>query len=403
MSNPTPAASQPAPQAQTSDAKTSDNRSGADARNVLLKGFIERQKVADTTAAAPSAEAITPAATPALTENPAQVAEQISSEVSTETEVPKGEEAQNEIPAEDTPADVAAEENVLSQLSSLEPQTRELVEQLLADQKKHTHESVQKRIDRERAIRGDLERELASLKANAGKPEVIHVPTPTEASPLADVSDFQTLTNRHKEAREAKHWANGLLDSESWPQVDLGSGKLVDAVKIGEQYLTRQDVRGILRKAEVALEDHIPARLNFLQKQQQVRQAAVAEFPFLKDKNSLEYQQAQKARVDFPWLNNVPEADWFIGAAILGQQTLDARKKAAQGAPAANGLKLTPAKPPSSQTAMPATASAPRLTGDKQAARNLAVEREKLGAKGNVTGADARNYFLKKETLNRTT
>lgn len=398
MSTPTPAASQPAPQAQTSDAKTSDNRSGADARNVLLKGFIERQKSADTPAAAPVAETTTPAETPAITETPAAVAEQVT------PEAPPAEPGEPVIPEtpEDLPAEPEGEDDVLSHLSSLEPQTRELVERLLADQKKHTHEAVQKRIDKERAMRGDLEREIQALKANAGKPEVVHVPAPTDANPLADVSDVQTLTTRHKEAKEAKRWAESLLDSESWPQVDFGNGKAVDAVKVGDQYLSRQDVRGILRKAEVALEDHIPARLTFLQKQQQVRQAAIAEFPFLQDKNSVEYQQAQKARVDFPWLNHVPEADWFIGAAILGQQTLDARKKAAQAAQPANGLKLQPKAPPSSQTAVPATASAPRLTGDKQAARNLAADKEKLGAKGNVSGSEVRNYFLKRETLNRT-
>lgn len=392
-----PATSQPAPPAQTSDAKVSDNLSGSQARNALLKGFIARQ--AADAPAAPVVEKVTPAP-------PAEVAEPATT-VTEPATTPEQQPATTEpapVPAEPVPEtepvttepdDLSGEPgaDVLSQLSSLDPQTRELVQGFLDKQKEHTHANVQKRIDKERALRGHLEKEITALKANSPKPEIVRVPMPTANEPLADVADVQTLTQRHSEAKEAKAWAQETLDGENWEQMESG-GKLVDAIKYGDRYYTKSEIKGVLRNAERALDTHIPARLSFLQKRQNAQTQAFAEFPFLKDKNSVEYQQAEKARADFPWLNSVPEADWFIGAAILGHQTLEARRAAAKTAAGVKPKAVPAQKPPASQTAVPATASAARTTGDQAAKRAVAAEREKLGTKGNVSGDDLRRYFL---------
>lgn len=389
--------------AQKSDAKASDNRSGADARGVLLKSFLERQTAADAPAAPAVVETVTPPAQPAaqVTEPTTSVTEPATTPDATEpattpvtTEEPAPVTTETEPTAEPEEIEATGADSVLSQLSSLDPATREVVQDFLLKQKAELHENVQKRIGKERAMRGQLEKEIAQLKsATPQKPEIIRVPAPTDTNPLADVADVQTLTQRHAEAKEAKRWAQTVLDGENWQQVESG-GKQVDAVNTGDRWLTKADVKGILRNAQAALEDHIPARLQFLTRKQQVQQAAFVEFPYLKDRNSVEYQEAEKYRAAYPQLAVLPDADLLIGYAMEGLKTVEARKKAATAA-GTTKPKVTAKPPPASQTAVPATAAAPRLTGDQQAKRGVAAEKEKMAAKGNVSGDDLRRYFLK--------
>ena len=325
----------------------------------------------------------TPAAPEAVAEqtNAPEAAPEQSAAADTEQTAPDA-ESQGTEPAETETAGQEPKEeadDVLSQKSSLDQKTKE---------------RIQRRIDKEVGKRKALEARIAELEGKLTQPaeqtpkeEARVVPLPEGAPPLANIESPDGLTKLQKEAKEAIRWAEEMLDHEG---IDNG-------VQVGDRIFTKADLKTIVRQAKVTLEDHIPARAQFLIERAKAQQAAQAKFPFLKDKTSEEYTMAQAIYKDMPWLKNVPQADWIVGLGVKGWKALQA-EEASASKPKEAKPKVEPPKPPSSQTAVSASATTRPTAGTTP---RIASPGEHFKAKGGVTGSELAAYLAQKEIASR--
>jgi len=355
----------PAPEAAKTDAKQG-------ASNLTASQMAQRFLKPQTSEPAP-AEQTTPEATaPEAPQPSAAETEQTPASADAETNATE--------PAEKTDADGqdAKEEadDVLSHKSTLDPKTKE---------------RIQRRIDKEVGKRKQLEARLAEMESRLqqtpqpepnAKPQV--VPLPAGAPPLANIEKAEDLVSLQQQAKEAIRWAEEMLDHDG----------IENGVQVGDRVFSKGDLKTIIRQAKVTMEDHIPARYQFLQARHQAQQAAYTEFPFLKDKSSEEYQMAQAIYRDMPWLRNVPTADWIVGLGVEGFKSLQARKAAATKAKDTTKPKVEAQKPPASQAAVSA-GSTVRAPADGE--RGTSVAYEKLKAKGGVSGSEFAQFLAQKE------
>lgn len=245
---------------------------------------------------------------------------------------------------------------------------------------------IDRRIGKEVAKRKELERRLNELQGQllerqsqpaGAKEETPIVALPGGVMPLANINEVQGLVQLQQQAKEAVRWAEAQLDAET-PEVQIE----------GHTY-TRADLKGIIRNAKVTLEDHIPARYQFLTAKQQSQQAAYERYPFLKDRTSEEYVQAQTAYQQYPWLRNLPNADEIIGRQIMGAKyevilAEEAKKKTAKTA-----AKAPPPKPTSDHASVSsADTSVGRVPAQTRSKQQLTALSEQVKAKGAVSGRE---------------
>lgn len=302
--------------------------------------------------------------------------------------VTESEPAETETPAEEqTPAEEpeteGEDDSVLSPKSSLDAKTKERIQR-----------RIDKEVGRRKALEtrnAEMEARLNELEASIKQREVAEPPPAPIANgpqPLANISDFNQLGKLQQQAKEAVRWAEEQLDRE-----DLGDG-----VQVGNEVFDRPKLKAIVRQAKITLEDHIPARNQFLVAKQQAQQLAHQEFPFLKDRSTPEYQQAQAAMREYPWLANLPNADWIVGVQIEGMKAIEARKAAAKAkaeAPTKPKVAPPPPKPTSDQTAVSSgSVNTSRVPVGTAAKQNQAIARQKISEKGGVTAAEAAAYLL---------
>lgn len=347
----------------------------------------------------------------AAREKPAQeAADQAAPEKSEELETPAAEapaasvEAESEEAAapEETPEEAPAEDeadSVPSQSTSIDDKTKA---------------KIQKVVDKEKALRKAAEAQTESLKkeldemkrggasapaqqqeagpANAPVPMVPGIPSD---HPVAKANDQAALDQLKAHAKQAVRWAEEVLDTPKiWKvkvETDPGSGEetTTEVTYIGQQPYSKAEVKSILRNAKVTLEDHIPAKAQFLSARQSALQIAHQKHPFLRDKQSPEYQRAQSLLRD-PWLQQRPDAEWIAGVLTRGFKAMDAEDAAVKTAAETKPKAKAPVQKPSNdQTAAPANTAAARVpvsTGVKAA---LAAEEQKLAKKGGITTAEA--------------
>lgn len=268
-----------------------------------------------------------------------------------------------------------------------------------------------KRLGKEIGKRSALETKLAeaeakltekeAARANAPVPPIQSVPS---NQPLGDIHDMAALGAHQAKARQAVRWADETLDSpKSWKtRVDTdpetGEETSVRVTYIGDKAYTESEVKGIMRNAKVTLEDEIPQRANWINARTHASQAAHQEFPFLVDKKSPEYAQAQQMLRD-PWLQMRPDAEWIAGVQVRGLSAMSAAKAAAKAAEGKPKVKAPAAKPSSDQAAVSSTAAparAPLQSGQRAA---LAAENARMKAKGGVTQAEAVASLMNRERI----
>lgn len=358
------ATSQPAPET----AQISDGKSNLSAEQ-LVQQLLQKPQAAEVETAQPEAEE----APEVVQESAVEEATQSESEPTQ-----KAEETSEEavVPEESEATAESEDDDVLSHKSALDPKTKD---------------RIQKRIDKEVGKRKALEERAAAAEAKAAelekqiterKPEV--VVAPSADNPLAHIESVADLEKEWKQAKEVARWAEDLLDD---PSIDEG-------VEVGDRKVTKAEVKQIMRNAKRTLEDQIPARARFLQAREQHRQIAYQDMPYLKDKNSPEYQRVQASFKEFPWLAQVPNAEYLIGMALEGEKALAARKAAAsKPAP-----KVAP-KPPASQTAPAAAAPKPK-TAESAKGKSIDAQIAEL-SKGNVTAQVAAQIQMLKSQKNR--
>ena len=273
------------------------------------------------------------------------------------------------------------EDSVLSHKSPLDPKTR-------AD--------IQKRINKEVAKRKALEDRIQALDDTVKRLEVEKTapapqPPPVGKMPLAEISDLESLEKHKAKAKEAARWARDQLDRD-----DFGDG-----IQIGNDLYDKSRLKGIIRTAEVTLEDHIPARERFLREKSATSQKAVEMFPFLQDKTSPDFQLAVAAYRQNPWLLDLPNADFIVGVQVEGLKAINARQSA--NATPAEKPKPKPvvAKPAGDQTAVSSGAAPARAPIGSAAKRQFSAERDAMMKKGAVTANEAAALLMQREQVRK--
>lgn len=362
------------PASNTGDGEKSGNVSLGQAAAML---FAMEQKAAQPKSTPASSTDETPPEEPTAPEETQPSAE--TAEPETETPNPESTEGEAETPE---PEAEEKEEGDLSQKTSSDKETR-------------IREKVQKRVDEEVAKRKALEERIANLEASlkkaATEKATPNQPLPKGTLPLAEYNDIPSLQKYQQQAKEAARWAKDQLNRD-----DFGDG-----VQVGDKILDRQQIREVLRKAEIALEDQIPARMNFITARAQASRQAVEMFPFLKDPNSEDYQAAVQAYRMNPWLQDLPNADFIVGVQVEGLKALRAKQEAASK-PKVEKPKPKPipaSKPAGDQAAVSSGTSTPRVPTASAARSALEAQRAKLSTKGAVTASEAAALLERSDKL----
>jgi hypothetical protein len=407
-SSPAPAA----PAAQTSDAKKTGpgNLSMAAASAQMFARQVEAAKKPATPPPTATAETAPAKAEQTGDASVAEAAQAASSDTPTDTtETQQSEAAQ---PSDDGQAASGEDEggdDVLSPKSSLDD---------------YHKAKVQKRIDKERAKRGVLEAQIkerdakiAALEMQGQQRQRVEAPAPSDEQrqpaprtvqvpanvPLAEVNDTASLSDLRKQAKEAIRFVEDTLETpRAWKERMIddpenpGSEIKVRTTKLGDQELTEDQLRAVRRQAKLTLEDHIPAREQYLAARAQTQQLAQQKFAFLRDKQSPEYQQVRQF-LSNSWAQQNPHSEWIAAVYVKGLKAIEA-EEAKSAAPAASKPKtVLPVKTSTDQTATAASGSAARVPIGTGARQQLAASEEKVKAKHGITAEDAKQQLLNRE------
>jgi hypothetical protein len=384
---------------QSGDVGKKGNVTSAAATRHLTRTFLARVE-AEAKAAAPVEGSSSIAA--ANTESPAAPKEAAKSPDQSEAK-PKAAPTQVETHEAQKPTAEESEEipEVLSNFSHLDPKTREIVEAALKATKDKWQESVNKRIGKEVAKRKGLEETLTQIRsqmpvqspldmAQRAAPQQnqqpaqapVYVPPPSD-QPLAHINDLASLNQEYTTAKELRRVADDLITAGPNPD-----GKFV----IEGRELTRDQIVNIRRNASVMLEDHIPQRMNFLNLRQQNKAQAEADFPWIKDPTSPDFQLAATVANQYGWVKNLPNAELMLGVVVEGLRSLEARKQGKANSAVKSARSF--AEPPSDQTSFTSSAGTPSRQPGAINRQALADERAKLASKKGVSSRDAEKFLL---------
>jgi hypothetical protein len=239
-------------------------------------------------------------------------------------------------------------------------------------------EKIQRRIDKLTAARKSAEEKAAALAAEAeeAKAKVAEyeaqlneaarpVLSPTADNPLADVDTQEALDAKIKSAQEVRRWALRNTDGATVKRPD-GTEVWVDA----------DEVKNYLIKADDVIVTYAPARQQWLAQRQPALEAAKSLFPDIFKKGTPMHQAFTATVKQAPELLKLPQAEYWVALALLGEQTLmakqgaaNAKAKAAQKVSSSKEIAKTPtpAKPVSatkSSTSTKGNKALRALTGD---------------------------------------
>jgi hypothetical protein len=231
-------------------------------------------------------------------------------------------------------------------------------------------EKVQRRIDKLTAARKSAEEKATALAAEAeeAKAKVAEyeaqlneaarpVLSPTADNPLADVDTQDALDAKIKSAQEVRRWALRNTDGATVKRPD-GT----------EVYLDSDQVKDYLLKSDDVISIHGPARQQWLAQRQPALEAAKSLFPDIFKKGTQMHQAFTATVKQAPELLKLPQAEYWVALALLGEQTLMA-KQGAQAAKAKAAQKVSSskeiAKTPTPANPVSATKSSTSTKGNK--------------------------------------
>ena len=237
-------------------------------------------------------------------------------------------------------------------------------------------EKIQRRIDKLTAARKSAEEKATALAAEAeeAKAKVAEyeaqlneaarpVLSPTADNPLADVDTQDALDAKIKSAQEVRRWALRNTDGATVKRPD-GT----------EVYLDADQVKDYLIKSDDVLTLHAPARQQWLAQRQPALESAKSLFPDIFKKGTQMHQAFNATVKQAPELLKLPQAEYWVGLALLGEQTLMA-KQGAQAAKAKAAQKVSSskeiAKTPTPANPVSATKSSTNAKSAKGAMRAL--------------------------------
>jgi hypothetical protein len=206
-------------------------------------------------------------------------------------------------------------------------------------------EKIQRRIDKLTAARKSAEEKATALAAEAeeARAKVAEyeaqlneaarpVLSPTADNPLADVDTQDALDAKIKSAQEVRRWALRNTDGATVKRPD-GT----------EVYLDADQVKDYLIKSDDVLTLHAPARQQWLAQRQPALEAAKSLFPDIFKKGTQMHQAFTATVKQAPELLKLPQAEYWVALALLGEQTLMA-KQGAQAAKAKAAQKVSSSK-----------------------------------------------------------
>ena len=244
------------------------------------------------------------------------------------------------------------------------------------DEEDVPREKIQRRIDKLTAARKSAEEKATALAAEAeeAKAKVAEyeaqlneaarpVLSPTADNPLADVDTQDALDAKIKSAQEVRRWALRNTDGATVKRPD-GT----------EVYLDADQVKDYLIKSDDVLTLHAPARQQWLAQRQPALESAKSLFPDIFKKGTQMHQAFTATVRQAPELLKLPQAEYWVGLALLGEQTLMA-KQGAQAAKAKAAQKVSSskeiAKTPTPANPVSATKSSTNAKSAKGAMRAL--------------------------------
>lgn len=231
---------------------------------------------------------------------------------------------------------------------------------------------VKKRIDKLSAKRREAEAEVERLKEEverlsqeANKPARI----PTPDNPYANLSTLEEVNREAEQAKQIRRWCEMNPD-----------GAVVTNKDGSETDYSAEEVRNIKIKALDALEDHLPARAQYLQNYMQMEQVASKEYPWWKDKSAKERQIAESFIKHFPEIQKFPDYKMVVGDYIRGVNAREAKGKSSG----------TPVKAPS----QPRPSAAPARVQPKDASTQAAKKRFTVSGSRDDLSSIIANRFL---------
>jgi hypothetical protein len=237
-------------------------------------------------------------------------------------------------------------------------------------------EKIQRRIDKLTAARKSAEEKATALAAEAeeARAKVADyeaqlneaarpVLSPTADNPLADVDTQDALDAKIKSAQEVRRWALRNTDGATVKRPD-GT----------EVYLDSDQVKDYLLKSDDVISIHGPARQQWLAQRQPALESAKSLFPDIFKKGTQMHAAFTATVKQAPELLKLPQAEYWVGLALLGEQTLMA-KQGAQAAKAKAAQKVSSskeiAKTPTPANPVSATKSSTNAKSAKGAMRAL--------------------------------
>ena len=280
--------------------------------------------------------------------DPEEQQTQAETETDTEEEEPESSEevADDETDSEDSETESNANDDNADE-----------VEESKADdedkQDKQLSKGVQKRIDKLVAQKKEAEAKLNALAEKLAETESQAANSQKEVivsdKGLNPYFKLQSDTDVHAEirnARQVRRWA------EENPDGAVVAGKDGQEVEY-----SAEDIRKIKLNAIDALEEHLPAQMNYIQTRKQFDAEAEKTYPFWKQRSSQEYQYANALIREFPEIQKFPDFKLSIGDMIEGKRIRESKVKPT------SGIKKAPSNPKQ-------TASAPVQTSKSLKSRS---------------------------------
>jgi len=261
-------------------------------------------------------------------------------------------------------------EDPAEDVAESEDEKSEDAEEQEEDEEDVPREKIQRRIDKLTAARKSAEEKATALAAEAeeAKAKVAEyeaqlneaarpVLSPTADNPLADVDTQEALDAKIKSAQEVRRWALRNTDGATVKRPD-GT----------EVYVDSDEVKNYLLKADDVLTLHAPARQNWLAQRQPAIEAAKNLFPDIFKKGTPMNTAYQATVKQAPELLRIPQHEYWVALALLGEQTLMAKQGAADAkAKAAKKVSSSKeiAKTPTPANPVSATKSSTSTKGNK--------------------------------------
>lgn len=364
---PTETIDKPASQAVTAQAEKGDAKKSSNVKGPSVAQALLQREAALVAKKAPPAESVAEAAKVVEKAETSATGEAKQAAPETETKV------EAKAPAEES-------DEALSK-SSIPPELQE---------------AIDKRIGKERAKRGELERKLAELEAKlAAVPTQVEKPapvTPTAENPLANVNDIPELEKQLKTAKETKLWALEQLDRE-----DIDQG-----IKVGDQTYTKAQLKAAVRNVEKLIEVHIPDRAKFLNQRANSEKLALDTFDWLKDPSTEQYKAFRKVISD-PSLGfgALPNGIYAAAAAVEGQAQVQLRRAIAEQNKGTKAVEKKEPKAPASQLAGNGASAPAREAGNSRALAALASEMEQMKKGHGVKVSDVTKFLARRDQTHR--